>query len=166
MMGWNGGEPAPPFTDRDQDMAVLTFETSEVLLTLGQNGAEDDAPVIWFRLRLSSTPTVYVSNGETLQMANWTMLLRQRPDGAREADSLTYTRGEDKAECQVLVHQSPARFQALLDMLKGGHASEITVVTAGMQQQDDYSSRWDTARSPRLDVLRIGFEFPLPQNDD
>lgn len=146
-------------------MAVLTFETREVRLTLEQNGDADDAPVISFTLRLSSTPTVYVSNGETLQQANWTMVLRQRPQGASEPDSLTYTSGEYKSECLVQIHHSPARFRTLLEMLKGGHASEITIVTDGMQHQDDYSSRWDTARASRLNVLRIGFEFPLPQNE-
>ncbi|MES2015497.1 MAG: hypothetical protein V4484_03295 [Pseudomonadota bacterium] len=146
-------------------MTVLTFETREVVLTLDQHGAANGAPVISFKLRLSSTPSVYVSNGDTLQHANWTMQLRRQVDGAREADSLTYSRSDGKSECQLRIHQSPGRFRSLLDMLKGGHASEITVVTDGMEHQDDYSSRWDTDRVPVVNVLRVSFEFPLPQCD-
>lgn len=50
-------------------------------------------------------------------------------------------------------------------MFRGGHASEISLDAAGMAQQDDYSSHWNTEANPRLAVLRVGVEFPLPQSE-
>jgi hypothetical protein len=148
-------------------MAALTFETREALLTLEQSGNDDAAPVISLKLGLSSTPTVYIANGQLLQAARWTMHIGEAEPGgkARDAGSLTYTNNDGKGECLILVKQSRARFLDVLDMFKGGHASEITIVVDGMQQRDDYSSLWNTETTPRLDVLRVSFEFPLPQSE-
>ncbi len=150
-------------------MAELTFETREALLTLEQNGNEDDMPVISLTLLLSTGPTVYISNGQTLQDVSWTMLVRQLQAGTdnagREPGSLTYTSSDDNGECLVLINQSADRFQTIVDMFKGGHASEITIVTDGMESRDDYSSAWNTDLAPRLNVLRVSFEFPLPQSE-
>ena len=153
----------------DNQMAELTFETREVLLTLEQNGNEDDTPAISLTLILSTGPTVYLPNGKTLQDVSWNMLVRELQSGAddvnRQPGSLTYTSGEDKGECLVLINQSAERFDAMVGMFKGGRASEITIVTDGMEARDDYSSRWNTDLAPRLNVLRVAFEFPLPQSE-
>ena len=146
-------------------MAALTFETREVLLTLEQNGNVDDAPVISIKLGLSSAPTVYLSNGRTLRDAGWTMIVRELADGKREPGSLTYTDNAGKGECLVLIHQSPRRFQTMVEMFKGGNASEITIVTDGIEHRDDYSSQWNIDLHPRLHVLGVSFEFPLPQSE-
>ena len=145
-------------------MAALTFETREALLTLDQNGDEEAAPVISLKLSLSSRPTVYVSGGAVLQSARWTMIIRA-DDQARQVGTLNYAANDGKPECQVLINQSSRRFHDVLEMFKGGHASEITIEADGMKHQGDYSSHWDTDASPVLTVLRVSFEFPLPQSE-
>ena len=79
--------------------------------------------------------------------------------------SLTYSGHAGKGECQLLIDQSPDRFAALVALFKGGHASEVTIVTEGLTRRDDYRSQWDVALQPRLDVLRVSVEFPLPQSE-
>lgn len=146
-------------------MAALTFETNEVSLTLEQDGVHDVA-LISLRLNLSSTRAAYVSNGQTLQMASWTMVLGGQADAGRAPGSLSYSESDGKTECLLRIDVAPARFGELLAMFKGGHASEIVLEVGGMVDQDDYSSRWDTVQYPTLPVLRARFEFPLPQRDD
>ncbi|MES2317157.1 MAG: hypothetical protein V4631_06640 [Pseudomonadota bacterium] len=150
-------------------MAAMTFETREVLLTLEQNGNEDDPPIISIKLRVVKSPKIYIATGTLVEQATWTMIVRELRSGAedqkREPGSLTYTDNDGKGECLVLINQSPSRFQTVVDMFKGGHASEITIVTDSMDPRDDYSSQWDTEAMPRLDVLRVSFEFPLPQSE-
>lgn len=162
-------DDSAPSTDPGIRMAALTFETREVLFTLEQNGNEDDGPVISIKLRLSASPAVYMSNGQMLQQASWSMIVREldpaTDDATRELGSLTCTDNEGKGECLVLINQTPDRFLNVVEMFKGGHASEITIVTDGMDQQDDYSSRWNTVDNPRVTVLRVSFEFPLPQSE-
>jgi hypothetical protein len=116
---------------------------------------------------LAPTPIVYVSSGQKLQQSRWTMVVTGGPSGddKREVGSLTYADVDGKGECLVSVEQSESRFRELVDMFKGGHASEITVVTEGMAKRDDYSSQWDTDRVPKLNVLSVSFEFPLPQSE-
>lgn len=150
-------------------MAALTFETREALLRLEQSGNEDGAPAITLKLGLSTSPTVYLSNGKLLQNAKWTMVVRGRApdadDGQRAAGSLSYTDADGNGECLVQIEEKASRFADLLAMFKGGHASEITLLIEGLQQRDDYSCQWDTEGMPTLAVLNVGFEFPLPQSD-
>ena len=146
-------------------MAALTFETNEVWLTLEQDGAHD-VTQISLRLSLSSARSVYVSNGQTLQMASWTMVLGELAEPGRAPGSLGYSDNDGQTECLLRIDVAPARFGALLAMFKGGNASEIVLEVGGMVYQDDYSSHWDTVQYPTLPVLRARFEFPLPQRED
>jgi hypothetical protein len=150
-------------------MTALTFETREALLRLEQSGNEDSAPIITLKLSLSSQPTIYISGGQLLQPSRWTMAIRARAPSDQadqhQAASLTYSVNDGVGECLVQVEQTATRFADLLTMFKGGHTSEITLVIEGLQQQDDYSSLWDTDLTPTLAVINIGFEFPLPQSE-
>jgi len=151
----------------EPDMAVLTFETREVLLTLEQRGEENRAPIISIKLKLSSTPTVYVAKRQNLAKAQWMMIVRemQPGDAAGSPGSVTYSENDGKPECRVIINHSPDRFHDLVEMFKGGHTSEIAIELGGLQRRDDYSSDWNTDSMPELCVLRVSFEFPLPQNE-
>jgi hypothetical protein len=150
-------------------MDALTFETNEAWLTLEQDGAHD-AALISLRLSLSSARSVYVSNGKTLQMASWTMVVGAlAPADAgpgRAPGTLSYGDNDGKTECLLRIDVAPDRFCELMGMFKGGHASEIALEVGGMTYQDDYSSHWNTEQHPTLPVLRARFEFPLPQRED
>jgi hypothetical protein len=145
-------------------MAALIFETREAVLTLEQAGDQDDIPVISLQLSLSNRPAVYISGGKLLQPSSWSMTIRA-DDTAVEVGWLSYIAAEGKGECVLVINQSQARFDAVLDMFKGGHASEISIDVEGMSAKDDYSSLWDTDASPTLTVARASFEFPLPQSE-
>ena len=149
-------------------MAALTFETREVLLTLAQQAHAEDTAVITIKLRLSSSPAVYVSGGKLLAQASWNMVVRALPPGAGapgELGMMSYGGADGTSECLIVIDQAPARFHTIVEMFRGGHVSEITVVTDGMTLQDDYSSQWDTEAQPRLAVVQVSFEFPLPQSE-
>lgn len=149
-------------------MAALTFETREVLLTLEQRAQEDRAPIISIKLKLSSTPTVYAGKRQNLAKAQWMMIVRElQPgdDGAAGPGSVTYSDDDGKPECRVVINHSPERFHDLVQMFKGGNTSEIVIELDGLQRRDDYSSDWNTDQTPKLNVLRVSFEFPLPQNE-
>jgi hypothetical protein len=51
--------------------------------------------------------------------------------------------------------QSAERFAALLDMFKGGHASEITVIVDGLADRADDSKDWNTAAYASLPVRAL-----------
>lgn len=78
---------------------------------------------------------------------------------------ITYALEAQHARCAIEVHQSPERYAALLDMFRGGHVSEITVLVDGLADKADYSKRWDTVALPSLPIISLCFEFPLPQGD-
>lgn len=145
-------------------MATLIFETHEAVLTLEQAGDQDDIPVISLQLCLTNRPTVYTSAGKLLQPSTWTMTIRA-DDTAVEVGWISYIGNEGKGECALVINQSQARFDSVLDMFKGGHASEISIDIDGMKSSDDYSSQWDTDTTPTLTVARVSFEFPLPQSE-
>lgn len=145
-------------------MASLIFETREAILTLEQNGDQDDVPVISLQLNLTNRPTVYISGGKLLQPFRWTMTIRAN-DTAVEVGWISYIDNDGKGECTLVINQSQARFNDVLDMFKGGHASEISIDVDGMTSKDDYSSQWNTDASPVLTVARASFEFPLPQSE-
>lgn len=148
-------------------MAALTFETREVLLTLEQRGNEDCAPMMSITLTLSGMPTVYVAGRQNLAKAKWMMAVHERKCGAEDAQSgsVTYSGNDGQPECRVVIAHSPERFRYLVNMFKGGHTSEIAIELDGLQPRDDYSSDWNTDVRPQLNVLRVSFEFPLPQTD-
>lgn len=145
-------------------MATLIFETREAVLTLEQNGDQDDIPVVSLKLSLSNRPAVYIAGGKLLQPSSWTMTIRA-DDTAVEVGWMSYVENDGKGECTLDINQSSTRFDDVLDMFKGGHASEISIEVEGMRQKDDYSSQWDTAAQPILTVSRVSFEFPLPQSE-
>lgn len=145
-------------------MAVLIFETREALLTLEQNGEQDDIPVISLKLSLTNRPAVYISGGKQLQPSSWSMTIRA-DDTAVEVGWISYINNDGKGECTLVINQSSTRFDDVLDMFKGGHASEISIEVEGMTQKDDYSSLWNTDAEPMLMVSRASFEFPLPQSE-
>jgi len=145
-------------------MATLIFETREAVLTLEQNGDQDDIPVISLQLILTNRPTVYISGARLLQPARWSMTIRA-DDTAVEVGWISYVEQDGKGECALVINQSQARFNDVLDMFKGGHASEISIDIDGLTKKDDYSSQWDTDSSPILTVARASFEFPLPQSE-
>ncbi len=145
-------------------MAALIFETREAVLTLEQNGDQNDIPVISLQLNLANRPTIYISGGKLLQPARWSMTIRA-DDTSVEVGWLSYVEHDGKGECGLEINQSQARFDDVLDMFKGGHASEISIDVDGMTKKDDYSSQWDTDNTPTLTVTRASFEFPLPQSE-
>jgi hypothetical protein len=148
-------------------MAVLIFEARDAVLTLEQHANTDAPAVISIRLSPSPTPAVYVSGGQDLANAVWIMTVREQQAAAAPCDegTLVYSDNDGKAECLVTIMQSAQRFGALLAMLKGGHTSEIVIEVGGLQHRADYSNVWDTEAMPALPVLRVGFEFPLPQSE-
>ena len=145
-------------------MAALIFETREALLTLEQNGAQDDVPVISLKLSLTNLPTIYVAAGKLLRPSSWSMTIRA-DDTAVEVGWLQYADNDGKGECMLVINQSTARFEDVLAMFKGGHASEISIDVDGTTPRDDYSSHWDTLTTPVLTVTRASFDFPLPQSE-
>lgn len=144
-------------------MAALIFETREAILTLEQNGDQDDIPVISLELDLANRLMVYISGGRLLQPSRWKMTIRA--SDIVEVGSISYLDNDGKDECVLVINQSQARFDDVLGMFKGGHASEISIDIDGMTSRDDYSSHWDTDARPTLTVARASFEFPLPQSE-
>lgn len=145
-------------------MALLIFETREALLTLEQNSGQDDVPLISLKLNLSNRPTIYVAGGKLLRPSCWSMTIRA-DDTAVKVGSLHFADNDGKGECMLVINQSTARFDDVLAMFKGGHASEISIDVDGTTPRDDYSSHWDTLTTPVLTVTRASFNFPLPQSE-
>lgn len=147
----------------------LVFESKLSYLVLRQEGAVETEAVISLQLELSGGPQIYASDASIINNAAWSMTVRRhsmaQPLSAVTLGSLKHSADANKTRCVIEVHQSPERFAALLDMFKGGHASEITVVVDGLTTLADYSKKWDTASGPSMAIKAIGFEFPLPQSD-
>ena len=79
--------------------------------------------------------------------------------------SVHYALAKGRPRCVIEVGQAPQRFAALLDMFKGGHASEITVTIDDLADKPDYSKDWNTALHATVPIRAICFEFPLPQSE-
>ncbi|NHZ82260.1 hypothetical protein F2P44_23705 [Massilia sp. CCM 8695] len=149
--------------------AELVFESRLSYHVLRQEGAVEIEPAISLQLELTGGPQIYASDTVIINNAAWSMTIRRRspamPPAPHPPDAMSYTRATDKWRCVIDVHQSPERFASLLDMFKGGHASEITVVVDHLADMGDYSKKWDTAAHPSMPVKSICFEFPLPQSE-
>ena len=149
--------------------AELLFESRQCYHVLRQELAAEDAPLISLQLALTDAPMIYASDGAIVNKSAWTMMIRSGPPVAHAVPpalgSIHYAGAKGKPRCVIDVQQSPARFAALLEMFKGGHASEITVLVDDLADKADYSKDWNTALHATLPVRSIRFEFPLPQNE-
>jgi hypothetical protein len=149
--------------------AELLFESRLSYHVLRQNGAAEDAPFISLRLALTDGPIIYASNGAVVNASAWSMVIRRgSPAGLPPEQgfgTMRYGAANGKPACVIDIEQSPERFAALLDMFKGGHASEITVNVDDMVDKADYSKNWHTAAHPSIAIAAICFEFPLPQSE-
>jgi hypothetical protein len=148
---------------------TLVFESRLTFHVLRQDEAGESAPFLSLRLALTDAPMIYAADGAVINRSAWSMVIRKRvtDDGivAGILGTATYAAAEGKPHCVIDIVQSPGRFAALLDMLRGGHASEITVVVGDLRDNGDYSREWNTARHASLPVTSISFEFPLPQTE-
>lgn len=143
----------------------LIFESRSSVQVLRQDGSVENEPVISLQLQLTGGPKIYSASATLLNNLAWSMTIVRRQGPGQPAGSLHYL-GEGKPpRCAIEVHQSPERYAALLDMFRGGHVSEITVVVGGLAERPDYSRRWDTAATAVLALESVCFEFPLPQSD-
>lgn len=141
----------------------LSFETGPIQLSLRQCGTVDQAPAITVQLHATGDAQIYTSEANPINEARWVMTITS--SAAPALYSLTYAGGE-RALCTILVSQSPERFAILLDMFKGGNASEIMIDVDGLIELSDYSRKWDTRAAPTLVISSVCFEFPLPQGGD
>ncbi|MDM5177248.1 hypothetical protein PO883_08570 [Massilia sp. DJPM01] len=149
--------------------AELVFESRLSYHVMRQEGAVELDPVITLQLELTGGPKIYASDSFMINHAAWSMTIQRHKPGillpTEPPGWVNYTAGAGKSQCVIDIHQSSERFASLLDMFKGGHASEITVVVEGLADSADYSKKWDTAALERMPVQSIRFEFPLPQSE-
>jgi len=147
----------------------LLFESRQIHHVLRQQGAAEDAPCIALQLALTDGPTMYASDGAVINKSAWTMTIRRHSPAGDAAPpplgAMRYEGIKGKPRCVIDVLQAPERFAALLDMFKGGHASEITVTVDGLADKADYSKDWNTALHATMPIRAIRFEFPLPQSE-
>ena len=143
----------------------LIFESKTSVQVLRQDGVVESEPLIALQLQLTGGPKIYGAAARLLNNVAWTMnIVRHRGPG-HPASVLRYIDDGKGPRCAIDVHQSAERYAALLDMFRGGHVSEMTVLVEGFAERPDYSRRWDTAAAPSLVIASICFEFPLPQSD-
>jgi len=148
--------------------AELLFESRLTNHILRQDGPMEEAPCLSLQLELTDGPILYVSGGAVVHPSAWTLKIRRcgpADPAPHVSGMLHYVPIGAKPRCVIEVRQSGERFAALLDMFKGGHASEITVTVDDLADKPDYSKFWNTALYPRIPLQSICFEFPLPQNE-
>jgi hypothetical protein len=152
--------------------AELLFESRQSYHVLRQEGSVEVAPFISMQLALTSGPILYASDAAVVNKSAWSMIIRRRSPGdevdSSSLGSMQYLAAPGtpgKPRCVIEVNQSPERFAALLDMFKGGHASEITVKVEHLADKNDYSRGWNTALHASIPITSISFEFPVPQNE-
>jgi hypothetical protein len=146
----------------------LLFESRLMYHVLHQDTGGESAPFLSLQLVLTDAPTMYASDAAIVNKAAWRMVIhRQSPElePAALLGTIAYDATHGKPACVIDVFQSPERFAALLEMFKGGHASEITVIVNDLVEKADYSKDWDTALHATIRVTSLCFEFPLPQNE-
>lgn len=142
---------------------TLSFETGPVQLSLRHCAGRDQAPAIAVQLHVTGGAQIYAGEAQPINEARWVMTITSA--AAAEPYSLSYAAAGERALCTIVVSQSPERFAILLDLFKGGNASEITVDIEGLAESSDYSRKWDTRAAPTLVVSSVCFEFPLPQDE-
>lgn len=149
--------------------AELVFESRLSYHVLRQEGTVELDPVITLQLELTGAPKIYASDSFMINHAAWSMTIRRHRAPTLPPSEppgwINYTATGGKSLCMIDIRQSPERFSALLDMFKGGHASEITLIVDQLADTADYSKKWDTAARASMPVSTICFEFPLPQSE-
>ncbi|HEX8611070.1 MAG TPA: hypothetical protein VF800_07245 [Telluria sp.] len=149
--------------------AELVFESRLSYHVLRQEGSVELDPVITLQLGLTGAPTIYASDSFMINHAAWSMTIRrhnlEKSPPTEPPGWVNYTAATGKSLCVIDIHQSPERFTTLLDLFKGGHASEITIIVDELADTADYSKKWDTTVRARMPVRSICFEFPLPQSE-
>ena len=143
---------------------TLSFETGPAQLALKQCAGVEQAPAITVQLHATGDARIYTADGQPLLDGRWVMTITSAQ--VQESATLSYGTQGDRPLCSIWVNKSPQRFAILLDMFKGGNASEITVGVEGMAEMADYSRKWDTRAFPVLGVSSVCFDFPLPQSED
>ena len=147
----------------------LLFESRLTYHVLRQDEKGETAPFLSLRLALTDGPMIYASDAAVINKSTWSMVVRKRVQAdqaiAPVIGSIQYLPAQGKPLCVIEVFQSPDRFAALLDMFKGGHASEITVIVGDLTDKADYSKDWNTALHASIAVKSVCFEFPLPQSE-
>lgn len=149
--------------------AKLLFESRLISHVLGQEGPEENEPVMTLRLEMTDGPIIYVSGGAAIKASAWRMKIRRArardTEAPRSGATIRYVATEGKPYCVVELSQSPERFTALLGMFMGGHSSEITVVVDELADKADYSKDWNSLDRPSLAIDSISFEFHLPLHE-
>jgi hypothetical protein len=147
--------------------AMLSFESRQSCHVLRQDGPVENAPYISLLLTLIDGPTMYASDAAVINKSAWNMKIQKRSAAdysvSQAIGSVQYLATKDKPRCMIEVHQSAERFDELLEMFKGGHVSEITIIVDQLADKPDYSKNWNTALHTSIPVTSLSFEFPLPQ---
>jgi len=150
-------------------MTELLFETRGILLSLGESASASLSATIAIELSMFPQGKVYLPSGRALEKAKWKMIITEisgtQPDDDSAMGSVTTEEDGGADHCLVAINHDSSRFAELLEMFKGGHASEITVTVSGLIDSSDFSKKWDTDSLPALKVENISFDFPLPQSE-
>ena len=142
----------------------LSFETGPAQLVLKQCAGVEQAPAITVQLHATGDARIYTADGQPLLDGRWVMTITSAQ--LQEGATLSYGKQGERPLCSIWVCKSPQRFAILLDMFKGGNASEIMVGVEGMDELGDYSRKWDTLAFPVQVVSSVCFDFPLPQSEE
>jgi hypothetical protein len=146
----------------------LCFESRSASYRLRQQGGDEGEQAISLDLELTSAPQIYASNSLIVNDAAWRMtILASNTTVVPGAASgwVTYSVTDSRQSCLVELVQSNDRFRTLLEMFKGGHVSEITMVFDDLTSNPDYSRTWDSAGQARLPISSVCFEFSLPLSE-
>lgn len=147
----------------------LVFESRLISHLLRQEETFENESVISLQLELTEAPRIYASDESVINDSIWTMRIHRHIGAVSSVlpppSGMTYVSGDRRPRCAIEVHQSPERYAETLEMFKGGHVSEISVVVDGFADNADYSKIWNTSTQANIAIESICFEFPLPQNE-
>jgi hypothetical protein len=134
-----------------------------------QEGTVEIEPLISLQLEFTDGPQIYTSDSSAINDLPWSLRIRRQGQTGLQVphpeSTLSYVAEEDASRCAIEVHQSPERYAAMLDMLKGGYVCEITVMVEGFVDKADYSKCWNTDAQASIPIKSICFEFPLAQSE-